>query len=164
MTGLSFKFSPRRVNRVIAVGEQWLIKIQQWTNCQFNEVPPRVLGIIALFVCVVSYLLVVSDEDEVLACLAQCGDRVGLKNLSSLFYNHQTWTHVLQNLTELGCACCCHANNLKDSTCAYLTSSASFVICFSMIFIIHSVTTNCFIAASPCQYSIANFTANLMVL
>lgn len=63
----------------------------------------------------VSYLLVVSDEDEVLARFAQCGDSVGLQNLGSLFYNHQTWTHFLQNFTVLGRPCGCHADNLMDS-------------------------------------------------
>lgn len=69
----------------------------------------------ALFLCVDSYLLVVSNEDEVLACFTQCGDGVGLENLCSLFYNHQTWTHVLQNFTELGRPCGCHANNLMGN-------------------------------------------------
>lgn len=57
-------------------------------------------------------LLVVSDEDEMLACFAQCGDGVGLENLCSLFYDHQTWTHFLQNSAVFCCPCCCHANNL----------------------------------------------------
>ena len=69
--------------------------------------PPRVEG---------SYLLVVTDEDEVLACFAQGGDGVGLQHLCSLLYDHQTGTHFLQNFAELGCSCCCHANDLMEVT------------------------------------------------
>jgi len=60
------------------------------------------------------YLLVVSDEDEVLARFAQRRDDVSLQNLRGFFHNHQAWTHFLQNTTELGCPGCCHANNLMD--------------------------------------------------
>lgn len=62
----------------------------------------------------------VSDEDQVLARLAQCGDGVGLENLCSLLYDHQTWTHFLQSSAELGRPGCCHANNLMDEVCVYL--------------------------------------------
>lgn len=74
----------------------------------------------------VSYLLVVSDEDEVLACLAQRGDGVGLEDLRSLLYDHQARTHRLQNFPVLGRPCCCHANNLMESMRVYLTTSAYF--------------------------------------
>lgn len=60
-----------------------------------------------------SYLLVVSNENEVLAGFAQRSDGVGFQNLCSLFNHHKTRTYFLQSFTELSRPSCCHANHLE---------------------------------------------------
>lgn len=48
------------------------------------------------------YLLVVPNQNEVLASFAQCGNGVGLKDFSSLFHNDNPRLYLLQNLAILG--------------------------------------------------------------
>lgn len=76
---------------------------------------------------VVPYLLVVANQDEVLARFTQGGDGVSLKNLCGLLYDHQPWLHFLQECSELGCPGCCHANNLANGefSAVYLYSAGS---------------------------------------
>lgn len=49
----------------------------------------------------VSYLLVVSVEHEVLGCLAHCGDSVHLKNLCSLCNKYHVGYYLLQSLFSI---------------------------------------------------------------
>lgn len=117
----------------------WPVEIEQPANshAEFNKMQAQREWSVCVW-CVSLYLLVVSNKDEVLACLAQCGDGVGLENLCSLFYNHQTWTHFLQKCAELGCPGRCHANNLMDSLSIYLHIT-------SAIFMITYITTSSYI-------------------
>lgn len=48
------------------------------------------------------YLLVVPNQNEVLASFAQCGNGVGLKDFSSLFHNDNPRLYLLQNLAIFG--------------------------------------------------------------
>ena len=57
-------------------------------------------------------LLVVPNQNEVLASLAQCGNGVGLKDFSCLFHNDNTRLHLLQNLAVFGSTCGCHSDDL----------------------------------------------------
>lgn len=58
------------------------------------------------------HLLMVADEDEVLAFLAQRGDGVSLENFCSLLYDHQTGLQLLQDFPVFGCSCGRHPNDL----------------------------------------------------
>lgn len=58
------------------------------------------------------HLLVVANEDEVLAIFAQRGDGVSLKNFCSLLDDHQTRLQLLQDLPVFGRSCGRHPNDL----------------------------------------------------
>lgn len=49
-----------------------------------------------------SYLLVISNEDEVLAIFTQSSNGVSLKHLCCLFYNDNLWPYVLQDPSVFG--------------------------------------------------------------
>lgn len=48
------------------------------------------------------YLLVISNEDEMLASFTQSSNGVSLKHLCCLFYNDNSWLYFLQDLTVFG--------------------------------------------------------------
>lgn len=94
--------------KAIGVRRRWLNKISAQIVLQSFQ-------ILALFVSAGRYLLVVSDEDEVLAFFAQCRDGVSLQNLCSFLHDHDARTDTLQNAPELGCPRRRHADNLMDA-------------------------------------------------
>ena len=87
--------------------------------------------LLLLLLLLLLYLLVVSDEDEVLTLWVQRGDGVGLQHLSSLLHYHQPRTHFLQDLTELGCPCGRHADDLIDE----ILIVSPFIALWSTVFL-----------------------------
>lgn len=64
---------------------------------------------------ITSYLLMISNENEVFACVAQRGDCVGFQHFCSLLHNHHRGLDLLQDTSVFGRPCRCHANDLRNT-------------------------------------------------
>lgn len=70
------------------------------------------------------HLLMVTDEDEVLAFPAQRGDGVSLENFRSLLDDHQAGLQLLQDFPVFGCSRGRHPNDLSGTTCSFFFPGA----------------------------------------
>lgn len=80
-------------------GEQYILAtLHVWCLVKrFYLICTKVRGI-----CHEYYLLVISNEDEMLAGFTKSSNSVSLKHFCCLFHNYNLWLYFLQDLTVFG--------------------------------------------------------------
>lgn len=68
----------------------------------------------------------ISNQNEVLAVSAECGNDMGLQDFSCLLHNDQSWLELLQDLSVFGCPCGGHANDFGMLEHTQILTAADF--------------------------------------